>query len=398
MFASAGHNSANVPVQTVDTNIAGGAGVGGVMTKEKDIKAGDAPNQAKFGDILEKMQAKYGAKKEKPREIKKTLGKDDFLRIMVEQMKHQDPTSPFKAEQMAAQMAQFATVEQLNNINQGITKLQNANQPAERMAMTNMIGKTVTVDRERFPHTEGQNEALSFVLPKDAKETKVYVLSENGESVFDKDLGNLKAGENTVEWDGLKKNSLPAKNGTYILRVEAKDERGVSMPLNTQKTDRVIGVSFENGEAVLLVGNNKQADKVPFRSVVRVDEDQALTAQQAGRAPASAPGAAASAPAGAPNNFFTFKKGEGSSNASPEAAAELMRMQESTQPSMHMNNSAPIRDGADDQKGFANGLQDGQDVPMDAAQEAMRNKPTKTQPKVAPVPRSNNTFSLPERR
>ncbi|MCM2324308.1 MAG: hypothetical protein NDJ90_13710, partial [Oligoflexia bacterium] len=39
-----------------------------------------------FGDVLKKLQSHYGAKPEKAREIKKTLGKDDFLRIMITQM------------------------------------------------------------------------------------------------------------------------------------------------------------------------------------------------------------------------------------------------------------------------------------------------------------------------
>ena len=63
-------------------------------------------------------------------------------------MKFQDPTSPFKPEQMAAEMAQFTSVEQLQNVNQNLAKMSTANQPMERLAMTGLIGKTVTVDRD----------------------------------------------------------------------------------------------------------------------------------------------------------------------------------------------------------------------------------------------------------
>src|SRR3954463_10245304 len=162
------HNPGNVAV-TGDTAATGAAsGPGGVLNNQKDAK--ESSTEAKFGDVMSAIQAKYGAKPDKAREIKKTLGKDDFLRIMITQLKNQDPTSPFKAEQMATEMAQFTSVEQLQNINQNLGKLQNAQQPLERLARTKMIGKIVTIDRERFQHVEGQNESVTFNLPKDASE------------------------------------------------------------------------------------------------------------------------------------------------------------------------------------------------------------------------------------
>src|SRR5580698_10157728 len=100
------------------------------------VSSGAPPRQAdraeaetapQFGEILQKVQSQYGAKPEKGREIKKTLGKDDFLRSMITQMKNQDPTNPFKAEQMATEMAQFTSVEQLQNVNQNLAKMSQAN-------------------------------------------------------------------------------------------------------------------------------------------------------------------------------------------------------------------------------------------------------------------------------
>jgi len=147
-----------------------GQGPATPLNENKDQKT--ASTAPAFGDVWKKMQAEYGVKAEKPREIKKTLGKDDFLRIMVTQMQHQDPTSPFKADQMAQQMAQYASVEQLQNMNSQLSKMTTQNQPLERLAMTGLIGKVVTVDKERFPHTEGNKDTLGFELPKDAAQVK----------------------------------------------------------------------------------------------------------------------------------------------------------------------------------------------------------------------------------
>lgn len=362
----------NAPTPVVDSPIQSGGGAGGLLNNQKD--AAEASTAAQFGDVLKKMQAAYGAKAEKPREIKKTLGKDDFLRIMITQMRHQDPTNPFKAEQMAAEMAQFTTVEQLQNMNQSLTKMAGANQPLERLAMTGLIGKSVTVDRNRFAHVEGQNESLSFRLPKDASEVHAIVVSEAGEVVLEKDLGKQSAGEVSVTWDGLKKNTLPAKSGNYMLRIEAKDERGAGIQTDPQKRVRVVGVSFEGGEPILLVGDNKSQEKITMKNVIRIE------AEMGGAPGMGSPlsGGAQSIPASNAPNFISFQKGVGSgnldTNASPEIAEAIAKYQAAQQAPSGGNAQAPaqklFQQGArnvdtaqaapstGEEKGFPNGLSD----------------------------------------
>jgi len=318
------HNAGNNVAVAGDSAATGAAsGAGGLLNTEKDQKA--SSTEAKFGDVLNMVQSKYGAKPEKQREIKKTLGKDDFLRIMITQLKNQDPTSPFKAEQMATEMAQFSSVEQLQNINTNLGKLQNAQTPLERLAMTNMIGKIVTIDKERFQHIEGQNESLSFNLPKDAKEVRVTIVSDAGETVLDKQMGVQKAGEVVVSWDG-KKGTTPisAKNGNYQLKVEAKGEKDETIQTNPMSQARVIGVSFEGSEPAFLVGTDKHQDKISMKQIVKVDDQAAASA--GGLPTAMTPGSGSSKP-----NLFSFRKGEGSANidenANPEIAQAVAKFQ-----------------------------------------------------------------------
>jgi flagellar basal-body rod modification protein FlgD len=346
------------------------AGEGGALNRQKD--SAEASTAPKFGEVYQQIQSKYGAKAEKPREIKKTLGKDDFLKIMITQMKNQDPTSPFKAEQMATQIAQFTSVEQLQNVNQNLNKMANQNKPLEQMTMTNMIGKVVTIDRERFPHHEGESESLSFNLPHDAETVTVALINENGEVTLEKEIGKQKAGEVSFPWDGNKSNTLPAKSGTYILRVEAKDEKGQSINTNPQAQAKIIGVSFEGADPVFLVGDSKHQEKITMRNIVRVEVEappaektppraapvmptlQKTPSQGLGQVPghaqpaqvaASAPAAESAAikpvtqPATKSPSFITFQKGVGSSTFSggqpqsgsgvtPEAAQALEAFQE----------------------------------------------------------------------
>lgn len=293
--------------QAMNTPLAGGVSAPADGNSIRDQK--NPSTDPKFGEILRQVQEKYGAKPERPKEIKKTLGKDDFMKIMITQMKHQDPTAPFKPDQMAAQMAQFASVEQLQNVNQSIEKLSSKNSPMEKMAMTALIGKTVTVDRGRFSHAINNNETLSYTLPKNSTQTRLTVYTAEGEPIFEKDLGPNKAGDGTFTWDGYKENNLPAKAGNYIYRVSAVDENGGTIEMNPQKTARVIGVSFEGTEPSILVGDARSHAKVLVKDMIRVETDNPGEAVE-GKSIIQSTGPKKS-------NFFTFQKGVGSENVDP---------------------------------------------------------------------------------
>src|SRR3954447_8881194 len=62
------------------------------------------------------------------------LGKDDFLKLMVAQMKNQDPMNPSDDKDNIAQMAQFSSLEQITNLATATQDL------ANRMSLTQNVG------------------------------------------------------------------------------------------------------------------------------------------------------------------------------------------------------------------------------------------------------------------
>jgi flagellar basal-body rod modification protein FlgD len=72
----------------------------------------------------------------------RTLGKEDFLRILMTQLTHQDPTSPLEDKEFVAQMAQFSTLEQMTNMSSelaGVAGLMSRNQAI------GLLGRTVEI-------------------------------------------------------------------------------------------------------------------------------------------------------------------------------------------------------------------------------------------------------------
>jgi len=224
-------------------------------------------------NAMKQFQAVYGGKAKEARPIKKTLDKDDFMRIMITEMKHQDPTKPMEAEKMATQMAQLTSVEQLKNVGNAIDKLADKNNASDRMAMGAMIGKTVTVDKGRFNHMKGMTSPIDFTLPQNAQKIKIDILNEHGDTVASRDLEPMKAGPNVYSWDGLNESGMQVPSGNYIVRIDAENERGGKIQINPISQERIVGVSFEGGEPNFLVGDPKSPQSVNFRNVTRIEGD-----------------------------------------------------------------------------------------------------------------------------
>ncbi|RXZ76957.1 flagellar hook assembly protein FlgD [Paenibacillaceae bacterium] len=103
----------------------------------------------------------------KSKEKDSTLGKDDFLKILVTQLKHQDPLQPLQDRDFIAQMAQFSSVEQLANMAKELTLMRQNLGTA-----SSMINKTV----EWIKWSEnGQSEVLTGTVESVVqKEGKLY--------------------------------------------------------------------------------------------------------------------------------------------------------------------------------------------------------------------------------
>jgi flagellar basal-body rod modification protein FlgD len=68
------------------------------------------------------------------------LGKDDFLKLLITQLSHQDPTQPLEDREFVAQMAQFSTLEQMTNMTGELSKVLSL---LARSQAVNLLGKSV---------------------------------------------------------------------------------------------------------------------------------------------------------------------------------------------------------------------------------------------------------------
>jgi flagellar basal-body rod modification protein FlgD len=76
------------------------------------------------------------------KELQQSLGKDDFLELLITQLRHQDPTNPMKDKEFISQMAQFSSLEQMTNMSSSFQELSSTLSQGNAL---NLLGKAVTV-------------------------------------------------------------------------------------------------------------------------------------------------------------------------------------------------------------------------------------------------------------
>ena len=211
---------------------------------------------------------------------KNELGKDDFMKLMSAQLKYQDPISPMKNEEMAAQLAQFSSLEQMQNVNTTLEKLVTAQKPSEHMLAASLIGKKVSTDSTHFTYEKGNNPEISFKLPADAATMNVAIVDAKGEVVREIELGEMAKGDQSVRWDGKNSKFQDQPLGEYSYKITAADKDGKSIPVNSDTTGIVTGITFEGGKSVLIMGDKK----VSIDRVARIESDTTTVAQPKGRA------------------------------------------------------------------------------------------------------------------
>lgn len=182
------------------------------------------------------------------------LGKDDFLKLMVAQLQNQDPLNPSDATQYTSQLAQYSSLEQLINANNGIENLTSTIESGSRTNAASYIGRTVTVYGNQVTLSGGTATSAEFKLARDAETVKVGVYDGSNTLIDTVDMGKLDAGSHTFTWDGKTSTGAAASDGTYTFKIAAADASDATIATVPSFSGVVNSIEFENGKTMLKIG------------------------------------------------------------------------------------------------------------------------------------------------
>ena len=202
------------------------------------------------------LLAQLNAAGERPatRTSNETISQDEFLKLFVAQLQHQDPLSPLEPNELTSQLAQFSSLEQLTGVNTRLDALTAASQKSTDTTIFGLIGREVTFDGGRLGLEDGESSPVDYTLGA-AADVVATVRNGEGELVRTIELGRQTAGPHRFEFDGKNGNGVQLPDGSYTLEIKALAP-GAETPKKVALTTRAVvdGVDLTAEPPVLVAG------------------------------------------------------------------------------------------------------------------------------------------------
>ncbi|HYP89845.1 MAG TPA: flagellar hook assembly protein FlgD [Polyangiaceae bacterium] len=197
------------------------------------------------------------------------MGRDAFLKLLVAQLKNQDPLKPQDNSAFVAELAQFSSLEQSMGVNDRLDQMMLQNQGMANADVVNMVGKNATVKGSLIT-TDGSGVGVPVAFSQDrvSDKTVVQIQDANGKIVRTLDLGTRPVGMTKITWDGRSDDGLVQPAGTYAVSVKSNDADGGTVSVSQETTGTITGVAFDKGYPVLRLSNGVSA---PVSDLLRVE-------------------------------------------------------------------------------------------------------------------------------
>ena len=199
---------------------------------------------------------------------KKSLGQEEFLKLMTTQMTHQDPTKPMQNGEFLAQMAQFGTVSGIQDLQQSFKDFSASISSDQALQAASLVGRTVSVPSEQGLLAAGGKIKGTVDLPASSSNVNLKILDPvTGDVIETKSLGEHSAGPLPFVWDGTNAKGNLANPGVYKVQVETSID-GVNTVLQPEIQALVESVSMDGKKGLQI--NLSGLGDVSFNQVKQI--------------------------------------------------------------------------------------------------------------------------------
>lgn len=192
---------------------------------------------------------------------------DRFLKLLVAQMRNQDPLNPLDNAQVTSQLAQISTVRGLEELNASVSRMASANGTVSPLSAIGLLGRSVLLPGDAFewggtasvapasdpalPEQVAATPAvrLGVELSAAARAVQIDIVDAAGRVVHSRQISGVEAGVATFDWDGTTSDDSAAAAGPYRMRVVALDYGGAQVAAEALVSARVTGVVQAPGGA-----------------------------------------------------------------------------------------------------------------------------------------------------
>ncbi len=195
-----------------------------------------------------------------------SLGQADFLRLMTEQLQHQDPLKPMENSEFLGQLAQFSTVQGISDLNTTVNSFSSSLSSDQVLRGAQLVGHQVLVPSAKMA-LEDSGSVSGVVAAPSAGTVNFDITDANGTKVKTISVKADKAGEVNFQWDGTDDYGHRLAAGSYSIAATHTDASGTNSTISTYIQAPVESVTVGSDGLYL---NLKGLGTAPISYVLRV--------------------------------------------------------------------------------------------------------------------------------
>jgi len=207
----------------------------------------------------------YGLGVDNSSNKKSALGQTDFLRLMTEQLKNQDPLKPLDNAQFLGQLAQFSTVQGIDQMNTAMGAMASVMENDQALRAAALVNHEALVDANSLSLGAGKG-VNGEIVATSAGTMQVEVVDGSGQVVRRMTVDAPASGNVPFSWDGRDDSGVPAAAGQYTVRASAGTGAD-AQALDVRVAAHIDSVSIEASGLVL---NLAGLGSVPLSTVRRI--------------------------------------------------------------------------------------------------------------------------------
>ncbi|MDK2956291.1 MAG: flagellar basal-body rod modification protein FlgD [Desulfovibrionales bacterium] len=196
------------------------------------------------------------------------LGKDEFLELLLVQIANQDPLNPMDDTEFISQMAEFSSLEQLNNISDGIGDINSTLERQDLMNAVSFIGQEVMAEGYSLSKNDDSVSTVYYSFDESVQDVYVNIYDSDNNIVNTVDLGAMSAGSYQYVWDGLDYDGVEADNGVYQIYIAAVTADGSTALVTSAVSGEVSGVITNDGDNYLVLEDGRSIDFLDVYQIV----------------------------------------------------------------------------------------------------------------------------------
>lgn len=183
------------------------------------------------------------------------LGKDDFLKLLLLELKYQDPTSPMDSEKILTQTSQLASLESSENTNKALSTLATSLAASMQLSGISAIGKIADTGSNAVALTKGKNVDFQLYFPDDVTTGKINIMDVDGKILRTMNVGATDASVAKYTWDGKGNDGSVLKEGTYYVDASYAKTDG---SIGTTRIGRypIESIKFDGGKTLAKLGSS----------------------------------------------------------------------------------------------------------------------------------------------